>query len=72
MLSVSFAGAGLAALFAVGTAGAVSAAEANVPNPLLTPWSGPYGGVPPFDKAKVEQIKPALETAMAEDRKSVV
>ena len=22
-------------------------------NPLLAPWSGPYGGVPPFDKVRV-------------------
>ena len=36
------------------------------PNPLLEPWSGPYGGVPPFDRVKVEHFKPALETAMAE------
>jgi peptidyl-dipeptidase Dcp len=35
-------------------------------NPLLTPWTGPCGGVPPFDKVRVEQIKPALEEAMAE------
>jgi peptidyl-dipeptidase Dcp len=36
-------------------------------NPLLAEWSGPYGGVPPFDQVKVEQFKPALETAMAEN-----
>jgi peptidyl-dipeptidase Dcp len=35
-------------------------------NPLLVPWTGPYGGVPPFDKVKVEFIKPALEAGMAE------
>src|SRR3954471_22496079 len=35
-------------------------------NPLEPAWSGPYGGVPPFDKVKVEHFKPALETAMAE------
>jgi peptidyl-dipeptidase Dcp len=35
-------------------------------NPLLAPWPGPYGGVPPFDKVKVELIGPALEAAMAE------
>jgi peptidyl-dipeptidase Dcp len=35
-------------------------------NPLQPAWSGPYGGVPPFDKVKVEDFKPALETAMAE------
>jgi len=66
MLIASFAGAGLAALVAAGTAMAATAPEANVPNPLLAPWSGPYGGVPPFEKVKVEQFKPALETAMTE------
>jgi peptidyl-dipeptidase Dcp len=35
-------------------------------NPLLSPWSGPYGGVPPFDRVRVEHFKPALEAAMAE------
>src|SRR5687768_13476097 len=41
--------------------------EAGVPvadNPLLANWSGPYGGVPPFDKVKVEFFEPALEAAM--------
>ena len=33
-------------------------------NPLLEPWTGPYGGVPPFDRVKVEDFKPALEAAM--------
>jgi peptidyl-dipeptidase Dcp len=40
--------------------------EAAVTNPLLAPWTGPYGGVPPFDKVKVEDIGPALEAGMAE------
>ena len=35
-------------------------------NPLLAKWEGPYGGVPPFDRVKVEFFKPALETAMTE------
>jgi peptidyl-dipeptidase Dcp len=35
-------------------------------NPLLHPWSGPQGGVPPFDRVRVEHFKPALEAAMAE------
>jgi peptidyl-dipeptidase Dcp len=33
-------------------------------NPLLKEWTGEYGGVPPFDKVKVSDIKPAMETAM--------
>jgi len=37
------------------------------PNPLLSEWTGPYGGLPPFDQVKVELFKPALETAMAEN-----
>ncbi|MDP9193488.1 MAG: M3 family metallopeptidase [Acidobacteriota bacterium] len=36
-------------------------------NPLLAKWTGPYGGVPPFDQVKVEHFKPALEAAMAEN-----
>lgn len=35
-------------------------------NPLLRPWTGPYGGVPPFDQVKVSHFEPALEAAMAE------
>ncbi len=35
-------------------------------NPLLQPWVGLYGGVPPFDQAAVEQFEPALAAAMAE------
>jgi peptidyl-dipeptidase Dcp len=32
--------------------------------PLLAPWTGPYGGVPPFDKIKVKDFKPALLKGM--------
>jgi len=32
--------------------------------PLLAPWGGPYGGVPPFDKIKVADFKPALLKGM--------
>ncbi len=34
-------------------------------NPLLEPWTGPYGGVPPFDRVRVEHFAPAVEAAMA-------
>lgn len=33
-------------------------------NILLAEWTGPYGGVPAFDKMKVEDVKPAMEKAM--------
>ncbi|HEX2121554.1 MAG TPA: M3 family metallopeptidase [Thermoanaerobaculia bacterium] len=39
----------------------------TVSNPLLEPWTGPYGGVPPFDAVRVADFKPALEAAMAEN-----
>lgn len=35
-------------------------------NPLLQDWTGPHGGVPPFDAVEVEHFEPALEAAMAE------
>ena len=36
-------------------------------NPLLERWAGPAGGVPPFDKVRVSDFKPALEAAIAEN-----
>lgn len=41
------------------------AAPADTANVLLAPWTGPYGGVPAFDKMDLTQLKPALESAMA-------
>ena len=34
-------------------------------NVVLQEWTGPYGGVPPFDRIELEDLKPALEMAMA-------
>ena len=33
-------------------------------NTLLAEWSGPYGGVPAFDEAKLEDLAPALRAGM--------
>ncbi len=41
-------------------------AAAPSANPLLADWAGPYGGVPPFDRVRVEHFEPALEAAMAD------
>src|SRR5437868_8826111 len=35
--------------------------------PLLEPWTGPYSGVPPFDRVRVEFFEPALAAAMQEN-----
>lgn len=59
----------------LGAAGAgliVGAAHAATPaNPLLAPWTGPYGGEPAFDKYTVAQFEPALTAAMAMDQKDI-
>ncbi len=41
-----------------------AAAQAN--NPLLADWTGPYGGVPPWDKVKPELFPAAFEVSLAE------
>jgi peptidyl-dipeptidase Dcp len=54
-----------------GLAALLSATAPAGPNPLLAPWSGPYGGVPPFDEVKVEHFAPALEAGMADQLANV-
>jgi peptidyl-dipeptidase Dcp len=34
-------------------------------NPLLAEWTGPYGGVPAFDKMQLSDLEAALQTGMA-------
>jgi peptidyl-dipeptidase Dcp len=51
-----------------------AAANAIVPadaNPLLEKWKGQWGGLPPFDKVKVSDFKPALYAAMAENLREI-
>jgi len=50
----------------LGVATLLAASPVAAQNPLLRPWGGPYGGVPPFDQVRVEHFQPALEAAMAE------
>jgi len=40
-------------------------------NPLLAPWTGPFDGLPPFDRVEVAHFQPALEAAMAENLREV-
>ena len=58
-----------AGAFALLTTSMTNAADTNPAadaiSPLLAPWVGPYGGVPPFDQVKVVDLKPGLETGMA-------
>jgi peptidyl-dipeptidase Dcp len=47
---------------------AAASLQTQTQNPLLAPWSGPYGGVPGFAGVRVEDFEPALEQAMRESR----
>ncbi|KRA66567.1 peptidase M3 [Caulobacter sp. Root655] len=40
-------------------------------NPLVAPWTGPHGGVPPFDKVRPELFAGAFEAAMADQRQKI-
>ena len=64
-------GAGVTALLTAAALEPGHAAEATVPNALLSQWTGPFGGVPPFDKVKVELFEPALEAGMAETLREI-
>ncbi|HZF67366.1 MAG TPA: M3 family metallopeptidase [Gemmatirosa sp.] len=49
------------------TAPSAAAIAPATANPLLAEWTGPHGGVPPFDRVEVRHFEPALEAAMAEE-----
>jgi peptidyl-dipeptidase Dcp len=61
---------------AVTTASTLAIAAETAPpaerdNPLLAPWAGPYGGVPPLDRLRVEDFPPALQAGMALQRRDI-
>jgi peptidyl-dipeptidase Dcp len=45
---------------------AVTTSGATTGNVLLADWTGPYGGVPAFDRMDLAALKPALEAGMAQ------
>lgn len=53
------------------TSQTIDAAEIPHANPMTQKWTGPYGGVPPFDKVKIADFKPAVEAAMTENLKEI-
>ena len=40
-------------------------------NPLVAPWKGPFGGLPPFGAVRPEHFVPGFGAAMAEQRAEV-
>ena len=51
-----------------GNAAAAASPETNV---LLAPWSGPRGGLPPFDKVRVADFADAMRTGMQLERAEI-
>ncbi len=49
----------------------VTDASVPVTSPLLEPWPGPFGGVPPFDRVKVDDFAPSADLAMARELKEI-
>ena len=47
------------------TTASISEIKLEQHNPLLAEFTGPYGGVPAFDKMDLADLKPALEKGMA-------
>ncbi len=75
-LIVSAVALSLAACSNANTAKSGEAPEAAVEVPttdnlLLAEWTGPYGGVPAFDKVSLDDLKPALEVGMEINLKEV-
>ena len=62
---------GVAAIALIAVSPAFATPPGKRPNPLLARWPGPYGGVPPFDRIKVSDFKPALKFAMAENLREI-
>ncbi len=48
-----------------------SALASPLESPLLAPWPDAYGGLPPFEKVKIEQFKPALLEGMKRARQEI-
>ena len=46
---------------------AIDVAPKPADNTVLADWSGPYGGLPAFDKVKLSDLKPALEWGMTKN-----
>ncbi len=77
-----FASAGVAALLSTACAttaqegrpamsSSPSESKAQETNPLLASWTGPYGGVPAFDRFAVSQFRSGLEEAMEANRREI-
>jgi peptidyl-dipeptidase Dcp len=60
--------AGVAMPIAVEARAAPKAATAPAASPILDPWTGPYDGVPPWDKVKPADFPAAFDKAMKQTK----
>ena len=71
--AVAALGAGPAAAQVLAATNAAPASDAAVPaNPLLAEWTGPYGGVPPWDKVRPDLFPQAFQYGIDEQRREVL
>ena len=57
--------------FTMAVVSSASLFAATPTSPLVAPWPGPYGGVPPWDQVKAADFPAALNTAIAEYRNEI-
>ena len=48
-----------------------AAKKMNLESPLLQPWTGPHGGVPPWDLVRSEEFVPAFDAAIEESNNDI-
>ena len=61
----------LAATAAAATLPGISQAQMQRAYPIFAKWTGPYGGVPAFDRARVADFQPSIEGAIAEHQDEI-
>ncbi|MBM7115481.1 M3 family metallopeptidase [Archangium primigenium] len=49
----------------------MTATSTPSPSPLLAPWTGPHGGVPPFDRIRADEFPAALEASIEAYRRDL-
>lgn len=70
--ALAMAAAGAPAMAANTAAGAATTSAVTVPNnPLLADWTGPYDGVPPWDKVKPELFDEAIQYGIDEQKREI-
>lgn len=66
LLGVLFATAPVTAEKATKSEATMPPTEQLAANPVVAEWTGPYDGVPPFDRVEVAHLEPAFDAAMGE------